>query len=713
MKGCLCLSLCLVFSLKVSAQINFCQNGEPSAADCELLLCTMCDINGYMGTTAGFGPDPDNDLFFLGFCSTIQNVQYIRFYAAQPSMSITVTATGCSMNSGIDLAIMPICDVQISGCITGNGSNATTIALNGLIPTHDYVLIIDVDAVGDCGLEISVDPPDATNAVNIPLDVNNISGDFMVCPNALVEYSISPYHVGNDYEWTLPPGAVITNSTNHGSEVKIYWGDSDGGEICVTQINPCSNNSKTICRNVTVAPIPETILPPAYVCDSDTPYTLPWGESVEISGVYSNTITSFQGCDSTLVQNVTILHPIFNYEGPTIMCEEGCLTRCGQEFCGYGAYSVTCSSHLGCDSTIVFSIVPSSNIADIQGDGAITCAQPQIVLSSTPSNGIKAWYNDAGQQVGAGASLTVSTPGAYLLYNTLPVGGQNCIRIDSVYIPLDTIPPALAAMGVRVGCDTFPALVHATSTDSIALYTWTGPNGFMATGPNPEVAQIGFYVVQAVDFFNGCVSFDTVEVRNCCTTDAGAFDSALVHVCGPKWLNVGFHHDAVLTTGDSLTFFLYSNPANPLGSILMYSDTAAFPFINGIQQFDSLYYAAVLVGTIGVDHSIRTDTACWSISNGQPLLWSRKPGFSLAQAPGAVCKGDCMDIAFDFSGAPPFQFHLGISQNGIPLYSNDLISNDLHKIFTICPSDFTQPMGSGPLSFSVGQLRDFYCDCGD
>ncbi len=679
---------------------------QPAFEECEDVNCVICNLNGYTGTSAGFGVDPDDDLQ-PHFCGLVESVQNVQFYAAVSNMSITVTVQNCNPTSGIDLGVMELfCDnFPLFECAHGNGTNSTTIVLNNLTIGNTYTLIIDIGATGDCDYGVSVSPPNGTVPYLPPN--STITGDFNVCPNATAVYHLAPPIVA-DMDWSVSPGAEIVSQSTDGNTIVVEWGDT-GGEICLRATTPCTNEDLYLCHEVTMAPIPTTILPPVKVCPENAPYELPWGELATTSGVYSLTLNSFQLCDSVIEQSVTFLPANFHNLPAVEMCENGCLTKCGETFCGYGNYSVTCQSFQGCDSVINFSIIPPNLVADIQGGGSITCSNTTVTLTSAPSSGVKTWTNSAGQVLGTGSLLTVGSPGTYFLTVTLMLGGETCTQMDSVIIALHTLPPNVMANGTLLGCDSLPAFIHADSLTGPETYSWSGPGGFSSTLQNPTVTALGMYIVTVTELTYGCSAVDTVFVKTCCTIAAGTLDTTLAIVCGSKDLAAGFHWDQILGNGDSIAFILYSNPANPLGSILLYSDTTLFPFVVGLQQLDSLYYVAALVGPVLPDSTIDFNAACWSLSPAQPVKWVRKPSILLTQAPDAVCKGNCMDLAFQFMGIPPFQFHLNINQNGILLYSQDVVSDDLQKTITICPANLLQPTGSGPLNFTVGFFQDAYC----
>ncbi len=763
---------------------------EPSSAECENLSCRLCNLNGYLGSSAGFGADPDHDLG-PHFCGSIEAVQNIAFYAAVPNLDITVTASNCTLNSGIDLGLMEgYCDnFPLVDCVPGDGSNSTTLSLNSL-NLGPYILIIDVDATGPCDLAISVNPPDGT-IPDVP-PIEEIIGDFEVCPGSYNLYQVTPYYNGSTYTWTLPMDASIT-SYNQGEHVLVIWGNTSG-DLCVTANHPCNPANAPFCIPVTITPIPPTIFPPVEVCKETLPYELPWGEMISQSGDYSKVIESYKTCDSTLMQTV-IVHPSFEQTlAPVQLCETGCLTKCGQTFCGYGNYTVTCQSIHGCDSIINFSIVPPNLVADIQGGGSITCNNPTITLTAASSSGVKTWYNSAGQLLGTGDQLAVDSPGTYILTVTLMLAGQECSKTSSIVIPLNTEPPVATAVGAILGCDTLPAFVHVDSLAGLTSYTWSGPNGFASSLQNPEVNTLGTYIVTVVnlangclakdtvlvtccpisagtldstmltvcgeknllfnfhetnlalatafilspspfhlspfppppplffslsavcllvDLVNGCSAKDTVLVKPCCAISAGTLDSMMLTICGEKNLLFNFHGDQILGPGDSLVFILYSDPADPFGSILLYSDTTIFPFVPGLQQLDSVYYVAAFAGSALPDTSISFQNSCWALSAPQPVRWVQKPGIMVVPSPFTACKGDCMDLTFQFTGVPPFQFHFNITQNGVLLFSQDETSDTSQKTITVCPSTFSQTVGSVSLNFNVNYFQDAVCNCND
>ena len=137
------LMIFFIIQSRLFAQMQ-CPGGQPYD-DCESIGCLSCDLNGEMGSTAGYGKDPDNDLQPL-FCGTVSSVQFYQFIAAVPDMFITVTMNNCVGLTDVDLGLMDTCDDTLVACQAGNGSNSTTLKLTGLTVGDPYILIVNVQA---------------------------------------------------------------------------------------------------------------------------------------------------------------------------------------------------------------------------------------------------------------------------------------------------------------------------------------------------------------------------------------------------------------------------------------------------------------------------------------------------------------------------------------------------------------------------------------
>jgi hypothetical protein len=218
----------------------------------------------------------------------------------------------------------------------------------------------------------------------------------------------------------------------------------------------------------------------------------------------------------------------------------------------------------------------------------------------------------------------------------------------------------------------------------------------------------------------GCVgqpiSF-VITVKKCCATAAGTLDTTAIVVCGPdKIIALPLPANYHLEPGDSLRFVLYSNPANPLGSIVQYSDTLLFHFLPDSMHLDSTYFVAVLAGPLLAGDSLLLDAAakCFSLYKGPKVRWAKKPAMSLASPPEDVCRDGCTDVLFELTGTPPFEFTWQVVQNGQVLLSRDETAAGHQHLVTVCPADFDLPAaGNTAVEVRVVWLVDRDCGCGD
>lgn len=256
------------------------------------------------------------------------------------------------------------------------------------------------------------------------------------------------------------------------------------------------------------------------------------------------------------------------------------------------------------------------------------------------------------------------------------------------------------------------------SNPAIGLDTAGNAPFLHLVAPQVDSAVTGIITVAPVR--QGCtgqsITF-AITVKKCCATTAGMLDTTTVTVCGPDKiislaLPAGYH----LEPGDTLRYILYSNPANPLGSIVQYSDTLLFHFQPDSMHLDSTYFVAVLAGPLAPGDSLLLDAAakCFSLHKGPKVRWAKKPAMAVAVPPEAVCGDGCVDVQFDLMGTLPFEFTWQVLQNGQVLLSRDEVVAGHQHMVMVCPQDFALPaVGNELVEFRVVWLVDRDCGCFD
>jgi hypothetical protein len=148
--------------------------------------------------------------------------------------------------------------------------------------------------------------------------------------------------------------------------------------------------------------------------------------------------------------------------------------------------------------------------------GILSCTNSSVALSgSTSVSGATYSWTGPNGYTNTTQNPTVSTPGVYTLKVTNTTTG--CTGTDTANVTQNITPPANLAtvsnpVNALLTCSTGTIGFTASSSVSGANYSWTGPNGFTATGINATITAPGTYTVTATDQNNGCSSTSTAIV---------------------------------------------------------------------------------------------------------------------------------------------------------------------------------------------------------
>ncbi|MBL7798812.1 MAG: hypothetical protein JNJ90_20105 [Saprospiraceae bacterium] len=277
-------------------------------------------------------------------------------------------------------------------------------------------------------------------------------------------------------------------------------------------------------------------------------------------------------------------------------------------------------------------------------------------------------------------------------------------------------------------CGGQPAPVSVfLSGSSGTTFNWTNSNtaiGLPAAGsgniifPVPNVSATQTATITITPVRGACtgepVTFQ-ITVERCCATEAGSLDTATIGVCGPKMVAVKHLGNQNLEPNDTIRYILYTNPANPLGSVIQYSDSLFFPFLPDTMHFDSVYYAAVIAGNHLPNDSIDAADPCLSLVRGPKIVWWKKPSIAVNSPPDAVCRDGCVEVLFELEGQPPFEFTWQVSQGTQVLMARQVTTSEKQLVVLVCPQDFDVPPvpNGGLLGFMVSNFGDKVCWCGE
>jgi hypothetical protein len=223
-----------------------CGAGSNPAPTCET-ACIFCNFNGYTGSTAG-GGGVDNDS--VDFCGTIENAQWIGYIAGSQNATFTVTPIFCNDSNGVQIALYADCQAAPLACNLGQefgGAMPVSVSVGNLNIGSNYFLLVDGYAGDLCSFSISVSPENAVYEPPLGI-VGDITGPTVVCPGAVMQYSVSPVSGAGAYIWDGPPGTLVNGEpapqavlapTGNVVEITI---SPQGGPICVQAANSCKRN---------------------------------------------------------------------------------------------------------------------------------------------------------------------------------------------------------------------------------------------------------------------------------------------------------------------------------------------------------------------------------------------------------------------------------------------------------------------------------------
>ncbi|MBK8554644.1 MAG: hypothetical protein IPL65_02195 [Lewinellaceae bacterium] len=455
-----------------------------------------------------------------GFCGTLESDVFYGFIPSTPDLTVTVTPSNCENGDGLQIAILENCDnpqiIACNGGSSGGGNLPLSVSVSNLLPNHSYYLLIDGYAGDLCEFTINTFPPLGTQLPSIDV-LGPVSGPPALCPDAVAVYSVESVAGAAAYTWTAPPGSLInglpspaTIPTSYGSAVSIQFGPV-GGQVSVKAVNACQESPNQSTLNVLIQPIPPTNLTPISLCANELPYDF-CGTLCYSTGNYCCILSSWRGCDSIVCQPVTILPNIVTNLAPKYICAGDAVFVCGESFSETGSYSKTCTSFLGCDSIVNFSIIQVSPNANIEASGSLlSCFNDTIKLSASASAGLFNWTTLGGTILGTENSIVIEQPDTYILTNTITIGNSQCNASDTITIGSNfALPDVYLFAADSISCSQPCITLNGGSTTPDVSLIWTAPPG--VDPPGPIACLAGDYSLTAIHPGSGCSQTATASV---------------------------------------------------------------------------------------------------------------------------------------------------------------------------------------------------------
>jgi gliding motility-associated-like protein len=358
---------------------------------------------------------------------------------------------------------------------------------------------------------------------------SNAGPDVSICSGQPAQIG-STNNTNYIYSWTTAPGLTQTTVSNPTVNL-VNAGNTPLSQTYTVMTNLASNPNSCPSFDsviVTVNPLFNDTLPVS-ICQGST-YSL-GTQTFSAAGFHPVVFPSSQGCDSTVVLNLTLLPNLTNNQTVHI-CQGSTYTFAGNTLSTGGTYSQLLQTATGCDSTINLTLIVdpilTSNIqaAICQGGsyvfGTQTITSPgnysrtiqtvagcdSIINLTLAVNPILA--SSSSMTLCQGESTlffgqTLTNSGIYTHTLQTVAGCDSVVTLNLTVYPIPAAPILTGNSPVECPGDVVSLLVDPVSN---GLYNWSGPQSFSSSSENVyfpvQLPQMGIYSVTVS--INGCVS---------------------------------------------------------------------------------------------------------------------------------------------------------------------------------------------------------------
>jgi gliding motility-associated-like protein len=459
-----------------------CNNYVADPTDMCQTAPVVCELENYCNSM----PLPVNSAA-ANICGTdisLDNPHWFSFIATANTVSVTITPTNCLAGGGgaigLQGAIVGVCPSPFGGFFETIGSCQAnpcataefTIGVGGVYEVgRQYWIMLDGCAGSICDYQVT-----ATEGITAPVldDPHFIVGTTMVCPGGSAAFTVDEPRLGRFFEWEIN-GEPITSSGRI-----LFWDVPSGTppgiyEVCLMNASsPCYNIVDdngyvpgSICAEVEVVAIPETVVGPITICSDNAPYAIDGHYIFPPTTEYSYTLQTELNCDSTIrLQFDWIeyapeeeIYYICEGELPLYHPVLGPITEIGTHFYPYSAQSNECdSSFYVTINELIFQVDVRVPRFDLQCPGQIIRADAsnsKVILMPQNEelfNVFYSWFRN-GNQVGNSPFLDITQAGTYTFRMVVAENGAVCSKEFTFTIQEFFTPPPVPVLdGPRTVC---------------------------------------------------------------------------------------------------------------------------------------------------------------------------------------------------------------------------------------------------------------------
>jgi gliding motility-associated-like protein len=442
------------------------------------------------------------------------------------------------------------------------------------------------------------------------VNLQSINGCDSIVSQTLGVLSNSSVNLGNDT--TICAGQNVL--LNAGSATSYQWQNNStnqtfnataAGQYYVNVTTGGCSASDTI--NITVNPNKTTNLPDSVICHGDS--ALIFGSYETVAGNYYNTLSTYLGCDSVLVQQL-IVNPVYNQTLATINI---CLRDSALIFGNYetvaDTYTDTLQSINGCDSIVSQTLNVDTAPVVALGNDTTFCSGNSLTLDAGTGATSYQWQNGNTNPF-QNQTFIANTSGVYFVTATIGV----CSTTDSIEVTV--IQPVFTTNLVLNSCNDDSVLIFGNYENTSGLYYDTLQS---------SITSCDSIIVQELIVSPNVMTNDTIVI---CTGES-------VFVGGALQTTAGTYYDT-LQTNLSCDSIIVTELEVVNGFVLNTADTICEGeslFVGGALQTVSGLYNDTLQSLGGCDSVVITD-----------LLVNPKPVVVVTAEPNFIMEGQSSQL---------------------------------------------------------------------
>ncbi|MBV6441722.1 MAG: PKD domain-containing protein [Haliscomenobacteraceae bacterium CHB4] len=260
-----------------------------------------------------------------------------------PMPDITVTDnSGVTDNDGVlcsgDNATL---NAGVFAAYLWSDMNTTQSITTSIAGTYFVTVTDAAGCQASDGATITVNP--ALIASITEIDNSGITDDLIICPGGTADLNADPGGGIGPYTYAWNNGLPTTEMQTVSPATTTTY------NVTVTDVNACSS---TVGLTLVVSNVYLINLDVAICLGSTYDFA---GSTYDTSGVYTGFFTSVAGCDSTVILNLTVDDTIQNVL-PIVICQGDSTLFDGSYYNTTGTYNASYVTMNGCDSTVILNL---------------------------------------------------------------------------------------------------------------------------------------------------------------------------------------------------------------------------------------------------------------------------------------------------------------------------------------------------------------------